>query len=55
MDYCYKDMNEIRESLQTHPAKYTAWFQLAFPKIEDWWNQSYKNKRRQNNSIERVA
>jgi isopentenyl-diphosphate delta-isomerase len=44
MDLCYKDMQTIRLSLQSDPQKYTAWFKLAFPKIEDWWNQRYKNK-----------
>jgi len=44
MDVCYKDVKSIRHSLQTHPQKYTAWFQLAFPKVEDWWSQQYKNK-----------
>ena len=41
MDACYKDVQEIYQSLQTHPQKYTAWFQLAFFKIEQWWNQRY--------------
>lgn len=42
LDICYKEMKEIRESLQTHPQKYTAWFHLAFPKVEVWWNNQYK-------------
>lgn len=37
-DYCFKSMNDIAESLQLHPNKYTAWFHLAFPKIHAWWN-----------------
>jgi isopentenyl-diphosphate delta-isomerase len=37
MDYCYKDLDEIRSSLVSHPQQYTAWFYLAFPKIEQWW------------------
>jgi len=37
MDYCYKGLDEIRVSLSTHPHRYTAWFHLAFPKIEQWW------------------
>jgi len=41
MDYCYKPMQAIAESLQTRPGLYTAWFQLAFPKIENWWQQQY--------------
>ncbi len=44
MDYCYKDIPEIQESLLTHPGKYTAWFQLAFPEVESWWNERYKTK-----------
>lgn len=44
MDICYKDVQEIGHSLQTHPRKYTAWFHLAFPKIENWWKEKYKNK-----------
>lgn len=40
-DYCFKDMLELRESLQRHPQKYTAWFQLAFPRIEQYWKEKY--------------
>lgn len=40
-DICYKAMPEISNSLQTHPQKYTAWFHLAFPRIEKWWNERY--------------
>jgi len=36
-DFCFKEMKEIKQSLQTHPQKYTVWFQLAFPKIEQWF------------------
>jgi isopentenyl-diphosphate delta-isomerase len=43
MDFCYKKMKDIHHSLETHPQKYTAWFHLAFPKIEDWWNKQYKD------------
>ena len=44
MDYCFKDFRETRYSLQTDPQKYTAWFRLALPRVEDWWNRNYKNK-----------
>jgi isopentenyl-diphosphate delta-isomerase len=37
LDYCFKTMDDISESLQSHPKKYTAWFHLAFPKILNWW------------------
>lgn len=39
MDCCYKSMDEIKSSLASHPHRYTAWFHLAFPKIEEWWLQ----------------
>lgn len=42
-DFCYKKMDDVRDSLLSHPQKYTAWFHLAFPKIEDWWMQQYGN------------
>jgi isopentenyl-diphosphate delta-isomerase len=41
-DFCYKDVMEIKNALETCPEKYTAWFHIAFPKIENWWNQHYK-------------
>lgn len=44
MDVCYKGMPEIRDSLRTHPEKYTPWFHLAFPGIEEWWSRRYKEK-----------
>ncbi|MEP7163380.1 MAG: isopentenyl-diphosphate Delta-isomerase [Ferruginibacter sp.] len=34
-DYCYKSIEEIKSSIQTHPRKYTEWFKIAFPKVED--------------------
>ena len=39
--YCYKTLTEIKASLQTDPKKYTAWFHLAFPKVENWWKWRY--------------
>ena len=42
MDYCYKSLEEVSHSLRQQPQKFTQWFQLAFPKIEEWWNRRYK-------------
>lgn len=44
MDYCYKNIEEIRYLLREHPGKFTEWFHLAFPKIEEWWQQHYKKQ-----------
>jgi isopentenyl-diphosphate Delta-isomerase len=41
-DYCYIGMDEIRNAIKSHPQKYTAWFCIAFPKIEEWWANHYK-------------
>lgn len=35
-DYCYKSIEDIRESLQSHPSKYAAWFHIAFPLVEKY-------------------
>lgn len=48
-DFCYKDIVEIKQSLQTDPQKYTAWFQLAFPKIEIWCADHYSTLRLKHN------
>lgn len=40
----YKSVPEIRDLLKKHPEKYTAWFHIAFPKVENWWNQRYKKR-----------
>lgn len=33
-DYCFKTIDEIKSSIQSHPQKYTEWFKIAFPKME---------------------
>ena len=42
-DYCYKEISGIKSMLQEHPQKFTAWFPIAFPKIEEWWSGRYQN------------
>ena len=43
MDYCYRSLPDIRNSLEKYPEKFSKWFILAFPKIEEWW-RSNKNE-----------
>jgi isopentenyl-diphosphate delta-isomerase len=38
-DVCYRSMEEIESSLQTHPQKFTAWFCIAFPLVKKWYNE----------------
>lgn len=33
-DFCFKPVDEIKSSIQSHPQKYTEWFKIAFPKME---------------------
>lgn len=40
-DYCYKSMEDVQQSLESHAHKYTVWFALAFPRILDWWKLKY--------------
>lgn len=35
-DVCYKSLEDIEHSLQSHPQKYTSWFHIAFPKVKEW-------------------
>lgn len=35
-DYCYMSMEEIKNSMLSHPQKYTEWFKIAFPKMESY-------------------
>ena len=40
---CYKEISEIKSMLHSHPQKFTAWFHIAFPRIEEWWASRYQN------------
>ncbi|MEO7767739.1 MAG: isopentenyl-diphosphate Delta-isomerase, partial [Ferruginibacter sp.] len=33
-DFCFKPLDDIKNSLQSHADKYTAWFRIALPKVE---------------------
>ncbi len=44
MNYCYTEIPDIRLTLEQKPQQFTAWFHLAFPKIEKWWMDNYKAK-----------
>jgi isopentenyl-diphosphate Delta-isomerase len=42
-DYCYKKLEDITDSLQTHPQKYTEWFKIALPRIKTF-HEDHFNK-----------
>lgn len=35
-DYRYLNIGDIKADLAVHPKKYTAWFHIAFPRVEKW-------------------
>ena len=35
-DYCYKSLAEIEASIASHPQKYTEWFKIAFPLVQQY-------------------
>ncbi len=39
-EYCYKTMKDIEWSIHTHPEKYTVWFRIAFPKLQNFLSAS---------------
>lgn len=41
-DYCYKTIEDMRNSLLTSPHKFTAWLQIVFPMIDKWWKEHYE-------------
>ena len=41
-DLRFMDMKALSESIISEPGKYTVWFQLAFPRVKDWWESRYK-------------
>ncbi|HEU4469671.1 MAG TPA: isopentenyl-diphosphate Delta-isomerase [Flavisolibacter sp.] len=50
-DCAYESMDDIRKRLEAEPARFTSWFRIAFPRIEDWWKTAYEkaNGRKANN------
>lgn len=38
-DYSYQEMDEIRWALEQQPHKFTSWFAIAFPRVEQWWKE----------------
>ncbi len=35
-DYCFKSITDIKDSINSHPQKYTEWFKIALPKLENF-------------------
>jgi len=42
--YQFENMEQLKSDIQNQPEKFTAWFKIAFPKIENWWREEYSLK-----------
>ena len=42
-DHCFRPMEEIRDDLAACPGKYTTWFHLAFPRVQEWMASRVSN------------
>nr|WP_294991111.1 isopentenyl-diphosphate Delta-isomerase [uncultured Sediminibacterium sp.] len=40
--FAYCGLDEIEKSMQEHPEHYTVWFQIAFPKLQNWYKAIHK-------------
>lgn len=45
MDYRYVSIPDLHRSIKDNPFAFSAWLQIALPKIEEWWKEQYKNVR----------
>jgi isopentenyl-diphosphate delta-isomerase len=39
--HSYKEMKALKLDLLQRPQDFTSWFKLAFPRIEQWWQERY--------------
>jgi isopentenyl-diphosphate delta-isomerase len=39
-DYRFEEMQQIRSELEQQPEKFTSWFRLAFPRVEEWYKKA---------------
>lgn len=43
-DYCFKTLDDIRQSISTRPQQYTVWFKQVFPQVEEWARKQYRTQ-----------
>lgn len=43
VNWVFMSLNAIEQDLVNHPEKYTVWFQIAFPKLQNWLSQEKMN------------
>jgi isopentenyl-diphosphate Delta-isomerase len=37
----FEEMGRLKELIESQPEKFTSWFRIAFPRIEEWWKRRY--------------
>jgi isopentenyl-diphosphate delta-isomerase len=40
-NYNYKGMDDVKQEIELNPERFTSWFKIAFPRIEEWWREKY--------------
>lgn len=40
--YAYRSLEEIASLLEQEPDTFTAWFHIAFPKVQNWYLENHK-------------
>jgi isopentenyl-diphosphate delta-isomerase len=40
-DFCFKELKDLKASLQTESLKYTEWFKIALPQVEAFHKQTF--------------
>jgi isopentenyl-diphosphate Delta-isomerase len=48
-NYVYKTLEQVKNDIDSFPEKFTSWFKIAFPRIEEWWRAKYEVKSRKGN------
>lgn len=41
-NYAYRSLEEIASLLEQEPDTFTAWFHIAFPKVQNWYLENHK-------------
>jgi isopentenyl-diphosphate delta-isomerase len=42
-DYLYESIDEIKAKMETDPKAFTVWFNIAFPKVVEWYEMKFVN------------
>lgn len=41
MDFAFRSMEDINKEIRKTPVKFSQWFKVALPKVEEWWRTRY--------------